>query len=45
MSWLFIIVLLILAGTVYMLVTTPEGYQDDDGFHYGKPHEHDKDFF
>lgn len=45
MPWLLLTVLLIIAVAVYMVVTAPEGYEDEDGFHYGKPHEHDKDFF
>jgi hypothetical protein len=45
MSWLLITVLVILAGTAYLIATAPEGYEDEDGFHYGKPHEYDKDFF
>jgi hypothetical protein len=45
MPWLLIIVLLIIAAVVYMILTAPEGYEDEDGFHYGRPDEHDKDFF
>jgi hypothetical protein len=45
MPWLLIITLLIVAGAIYLIATAPVGYQDDDGFHYGKPDEHDKDFF
>ena len=43
--WLLIIVLLIIIGTAYMIITAPEGYEDEDGFHYGRPDEYDKDFF
>jgi hypothetical protein len=45
MPWLLIIVLLIIAAVVYMILTAPEGYEDEYGFHYGRPDEHDKDFF
>ncbi len=45
MSWLLLIVLVIIAATVYLIITAPEGYEDNDGFHYGRPDEYDKDFF
>ena len=45
MSWLGITILLIIACTIYLMLTAPEGYEDEDGFHYGKPNEYDKDFF
>jgi len=45
MPWLLIVVLLIVACTIYLISTAPVGYQDDDGFHYGKPDDYDKDFF
>ena len=45
MSWLAITIIAIIAYVVYLFVTAPIGYQDDDGFHYGRPDEHDKDFF
>jgi hypothetical protein len=45
MPWLLVIALLIVACTIYLVLTAPEGYEDEDGFHYGRPDEHDKDFF
>jgi hypothetical protein len=45
MPWLLVISLLIVACAVYLILTAPEGYEDEDGFHYGRPDEHDKDFF
>jgi|Wag4MinimDraft_6_1082665.scaffolds.fasta_scaffold35781_1 hypothetical protein len=45
MPWLLLTVVVIIAVTVYMILTAPEGYEDEDGFHYGRPDEHDKDFF
>lgn len=45
MPWLLLTVVVIIAVTVYMILTAPEGYEDEDGFHYGRPDEYDKDFF
>jgi len=45
MFWLAFIITCIIAAFFFMLITAPQGYQDDDGFHYGKPDEYDKDFF
>jgi len=45
MPWLLIVSLLIVACTIYLILTAPEGYEDEDGFHYGRPDEYDKDFF
>lgn len=46
MFWIGLV--LIVAGIAFLgyhIVTAPEGYEDENGFHYGKPNEHDKDFF
>lgn len=45
MSWLAITIAVIITVTIYLIVTAPEGYEDENGFHYGRPDEHDKDFF
>lgn len=45
MFWLVFIIVCIIAATLFTIITAPVGYQDDDGFHYGKPNEYDKDFF
>lgn len=45
MSWLLVAIGAVVAITVYLIITAPEGYEDENGFHYGKPDEHDKDFF
>jgi len=42
MPWLLLTVVVIIAVTAYMILTAPEGYEDEDGFHYGRPDEHDK---
>lgn len=44
MAWLLLTLLVLCAITVYLMLTAPEGYQDENGFHYGKP-EDNKDFF
>lgn len=46
MHWLLLFVALAIIGTgVYLIITAPEGYEDDNGFHYGRTDEPDKDFF
>ena len=40
-----IFVILLLALTIYALLTAPEGYEDEDGFHYGCPPKDDDEFF
>jgi hypothetical protein len=37
--WTFIVAVLILcvAMVAYLIHTAPEGYEDERGFHYGKP--------
>lgn len=44
-SWLALSIMAIIGLAVYLIWSAPEGYEDDDGFHYGRPDEHDKDFF
>lgn len=41
--WLAIIILIMIAILVYSIVTAPEGYEDENGFHYGKPDDGDKE--
>jgi hypothetical protein len=37
--WTFIAVVMMLSVFVvaYFIYTAPEGYEDEDGFHYGRP--------
>lgn len=42
---LAIIIIALIGLVAYLLITAPEGYENEDGFHYGRPDEHDKDFF
>jgi len=40
MNWLFVVAVVVVVGClgflVYMAITAPEGYEDKEGFHYGK---------
>lgn len=40
---LAVVIIVIVAVTIYSLATAPEGYQDETGFHYGR--HPDDDFF
>ena len=33
----YVIGLLVIVGLLWMLSDAPEGYEDEDGFHHGKP--------
>lgn len=37
LGWLMMFGMVCAAIIVHMLASAPEGYQDHDGFHYGKP--------
>jgi hypothetical protein len=42
--FLMIVIALIMAFAVYAIMTAPEGYEDESGFHPGRPPEDEDEF-